>query len=108
MQRIGDMCRLINDNVFLEHMKESINHARRTCGGLFVVTDVRFEQEAEMIRQLGGTIVHIFGRTHAATTDKHISEQRLKVCEYTDICISNSGTLQELHTNTLDTFSSMI
>jgi hypothetical protein len=42
----------------------------------FVITDVRFENEAKMIRETGGLVVHLRGRKHEGTL-QHASEQPL-------------------------------
>lgn len=67
-----------------------------------VVTDVRFENEAKMIRDLGGVIIHVqrpkpkkpwwqrlFSRTHR-------SERPPKVRQG-DFVVQNTGTVEDLH-----------
>lgn len=49
-------------------------------GALYVVTDVRFPNEAERIRRLGGAIVKVVGPDE--NTGDHASEQTLP-CDYT-------------------------
>lgn len=39
-----------------------------------VLSDVRFENEAEMVRSMGGTIVHVINPTNVIRTDAHASE----------------------------------
>ena len=47
-------------------------------GARFVITDLRFENEAELVRKVGGQVVHLRGRREAATTNQaHQSEQPL-------------------------------
>lgn len=48
---------------------------RDYSGGLYVVTDVRFPNEAERVRHLGGTVVHIVGQNE--DTGSHASERSL-------------------------------
>jgi hypothetical protein len=66
--------------------KELMNapHASR-----IVITDCRYENEATMIRRMGGRIVHIVGRH-----DTGASEIPL-VTDPSDIIIENSGTLND-------------
>ena len=62
------------------------------CG--MVITDVRFENEAKMIREMGGKIIHVF-RDKATAINSHISEAGIVVGEE-DTTIFNNGTLPEL------------
>ena len=62
------------------------------CG--MVITDVRFENEAKMIREMGGKIIHVF-RDKASPINSHISEAGIVVGEE-DTTIFNNGTLPEL------------
>lgn len=59
-----------------------------------VFTDVRFENEAKMIRENGGIILHVF-RDNASKINSHISEAGIKVGEE-DKTIYNNGTIQQL------------
>lgn len=65
-----------------------------------VVTDVRFENEADMVRKMGGVIWHIH-RSGAGTPHAHISENGVQFHTGCDIVISNNGSLQDLH-NVID------
>jgi len=40
-----------------------------------VVDDLRFDNEAEMIRELGGEVWHLDRRSFTASNDNHVSEQ---------------------------------
>lgn len=66
-----------------------------------VVSDVRFDNEADIIRNMGGTIVHI--KSHRAsplttTAKAHASEAGIEFCVATDLQISNDGSYEELYT----------
>ena len=62
--------------------------------GPIVFTDVRFQNEADYIRSIGGTIVRIVRPGQIA--QNHESE--LKQCEVAaDIEIVNDGTIADLH-----------
>lgn len=65
-------------------------------GGRYVITDVRFENEASCIRRAKGKVVHIRGRGHAMTleTVHHASESLLEL-QAQDLCVLNTGTLED-------------
>lgn len=66
-------------------------------GGRVVFTDVRFENEAAVIHQMGGQIVRVH-RNGVSSVNNHKSDQPLPD-EYVDIELDNSGTIQTLHDN---------
>ena len=59
-----------------------------------VITDVRFDNEAEMIRLHGGVIVHI-ERPDVEPVEDHSSEAGIKYCEG-DFTLINDGTMDDL------------
>lgn len=60
-------------------------------------TDVRFENEAEAIRNLGGYIIHIHRPGHdAGTSLAHASEDGIQVEPLRDVILTNDGTLEDL------------
>lgn len=63
-------------------------------GGDIVFDDVRFENESDVIRDLGGRIVHIV-RPGLLPTDVHISERGVLV-RPGDVVITYGGALPEL------------
>lgn len=73
---------------------------------LTVVTDVRFENEAERIHDLGGQVWHI-RRPDVETDDAHASEQVLP-SEMLDVVIWNDGTLDEYADKVITTFEMMV
>ncbi|SCU73529.1 putative deoxynucleotide monophosphate kinase [Cupriavidus necator] len=67
-----------------------------SLSGLDVVfTDVRFENEAAMIRNRGGIIIRLV-RAAAQPVHSHVSEAGIKLLEF-DREIHNNGTLFELY-----------
>ena len=66
-----------------------------------IISDVRFDNEAHMIRQLGGEVWHI-SRAGAGTPHAHISESGI-VFDEADRIIQNNGTIIDLH-NTVQSF----
>ena len=67
--------------------------ARSNAGQFVIVPDVRFENEAELIRK-HGFLIHIEGR--GGIEGSHISEQQLDFHD-DDIFVNNRGSLSELY-----------
>lgn len=93
---------LVNPEIWLrvaQRTIENINatHLFRPRG--IVVTDIRFENEAEWLREQGGTVWHIRREQAgiAGATSKHVSEQCIPIIEG-DAVIENDGTLVKLFT----------
>lgn len=64
-----------------------------------VVTDVRFNNEAQVIRDIGGIIVHIVrpGDTDLdLVAGKHLSEAGILIHPNNDVIMYNDGTLKDL------------
>lgn len=61
-----------------------------------VVTDVRFSNEADMIRQAGGRIIRIH-REGVKPAQNHVSDTNVDLLSY-DHEIVNNGTVEELQT----------
>ncbi len=61
-----------------------------------VVTDVRYPNEAAMIRRNGGIVVRIDRPSLGPLTDTHPSETSMEGFEYDEV-ILNDGTIQDLH-----------
>lgn len=70
----------------------------------YVTPDVRFGNEADLIRNLGGRLIHLqSNRNHAGLADMtklHASEQGLRVLP-DDFVIDNSGSFNDLY-NAID------
>lgn len=60
-----------------------------------VVSDVRFDNEADMIRSMGGRIVHI-SRKGISGVAAHTSESGVTYCQ-ADVCVANNGDIAGLH-----------
>ena len=61
-----------------------------------VVSDVRFMNEARVIKNLGGTLIGIKGKVHFH--EAHITEMLINYCPC-KIYIENKGTLEEYYEN---------
>lgn len=91
LQDLGMAGRLYDPEVWIRHMRWS-NPIR--YGKPCVITDVRFENEAQWIRRQGGKLVRIL-RPYIPVI-QHVSETEQKsiACHYE---IINGGTVQDLH-----------
>jgi hypothetical protein len=107
LQVLGTDCaRTYNNNFWLEKWLEcyqniSIKNDKRT---IVFVPDVRFQNEAEQILSLGGTMINIVGRSSdLGSNEKHISEIPLEpnLINYT---IENSGSLDGLKSKAISLF----
>jgi hypothetical protein len=85
---------IINPNIWLAFAEERIGILRATGIENIVITDVRFENEAWLIKRLGGKIYAI-SRPNCPEVQGHISETGLP-SENLDGRIYNSGTLDGL------------
>lgn len=90
--------KMIDENLWLKIAERRIVNSTRNV----VVTDVRFENEAAMIRKLGGKIVHLTGRRSGTGNDAHQSEAGIKM-ETGDIFIANDRDVKHLY-DELDQF----
>lgn len=82
---------VFGDDVWVKRMQLTLSGLR---GDDFVIPDVRFEPEAEMIRKEGGIILHLH-RDDAQAVEAHPSENGIKVDDK-DYNIDNNGTLQAM------------
>lgn len=65
-------------------------------GHSIVVTDVRFENEADMIRAAGGTIIHLIGRSaRLGALSGHPSEAGI-LKRHRDLVVMNDGEMEYL------------
>lgn len=62
----------------------------------FVISDVRFANEADWVRQRGGVIWRI-NRPQAAPVRAHVSETEMQSIQ-PDVCVDNTDTLDHLRT----------
>lgn len=99
LQRLGTECgrELIDDSIWID---AALGRKRGSVHTLLaeqhiVVTDVRFPNEAEAIRERGGIIVRI-ERPCIGPANDHPSERALDDWEW-DFLVHNDGTVEELH-----------
>jgi dephospho-CoA kinase len=95
MQYIGtDLFRnQLNDNIWVNIIKNKIETDK--INNKFVITDVRFDNEAEMIKSIGGYIIQI--NRNNQLISNHISENGISI--KSDYYIENNGNIDELYNN---------
>lgn len=101
-QRLGDWGRSIHPDFWIFAAQRVIGEIRRAYAlGFsefppgFVYTDVRYDNEAEWIRERGGTVVHL-RRQAAPKVRAHSSEDGIRP-HHTDLTVHNDGAIEELH-----------
>ncbi len=67
----------------------------------WVITDLRFDNEAKVIRDRGGIIIHLYREFNY---DSHISEKGIPM-EIGDWMVYNTGSLEDFYSNLEDTFA---
>lgn len=92
---------LVNQDIWLILARRKIE-SLMDSGFHVAVTDVRFENEATMIRKMGGKVWHI-RRENAQKVNAHESEAGLFV-QHSDIIIDNNSTLADLFDEVCDNF----
>lgn len=87
--------RTVNPNLWL-----IVGEDRIKDRPLVVISDIRFDNEAEWLAKQGGKLVHVIGRqtTVAGETAKHVSENGIRFAPGHKI-IENSGSLSALTVN---------
>lgn len=95
----------VHDDVWLWLAGRKWDRVVENCGrGLrgLVITDIRFDNEAEWIRDRGGAIFHVQRPGHASNVSFHASEAGVAYKpEAGDVRVLNDGTLDDLHANAL-------
>jgi hypothetical protein len=86
---------MIHEDIWMLRGQVYINNCRDAGVEGVVITDVRFNNEAEMIRNSGGIICHIV-RPDGPEIRKHASEEGI-IHQATDFHIRNNGTINELY-----------
>ena len=96
VREIGMLMRSYDSTQFVEYVKESIMSEPDV---IWFITDVRFRNEIEMLRRLGGVLVKIV--RPSATYDGHVSEQEIED-SYCDYVINNDSSFDEYRLKVID------
>lgn len=88
-QKLGtDWGRALDPDIWVKAMAMRC----RRADDRIVISDVRFDNEAEMIRSLGGKVLHLAGRAaELGANAAHVSEKGVTVLASCDGMIDNSG-----------------
>lgn len=86
----------IGKNIWIQVVKRKItNKIKENPDAKIIITDIRFENELNLIRELGGCIIKV-KRDSIISNDNHESEKYIDDL-YCDILVENNGTIEELY-----------
>jgi hypothetical protein len=86
----------IGQNIWTKVVEKKIFDIRKTNpNACFVITDVRFQNECDLVRKLGGVVVRIKRNSVNNTIDTHQSEIEMENLQV-DFEIENNGEKSEL------------
>ena len=107
-QIIGTDCirKMIGENTWVHIMARRYADFCETGLQRLAITDVRFENEAEWIRSMGGTIIHIVRPGVSWNPDGHESEHGIEIKD-DDMILTNNGSLAEFEQKTLELFATI-
>ena len=92
----------VENNIWVEVVKKQIlDGLKNDPNAKFVITDVRFPNEAKMLQDLGGIVVRVKRDSVNTETDTHASELMIENLEVNHE-ILNNGTIDELHYNMVE------
>jgi hypothetical protein len=101
LQRVGtDMFRgMMRDTFWVDHFEHWYVHACVAHSDL-VVPDIRFQNEVDLIKRLGGTVVRIDrckqDQGRHTEDDHHVSETGVRLLTGIDAVIQNDSTIEAL------------
>jgi len=91
LKHIGDSCRQFDSNSMIKNMRQRIIG----CGSdIVIITDVRYDNEAQLVKELGGRVIKIDRNLGEGVEDLHSSEKGISEHLW-DSLVENNGTLQE-------------
>lgn len=88
----------MSEPIFLASMRSRIDAITTTCRTRVVISDVRFPDEARLIRELGGVVFRVVRPAVETdeTVDRHASEIAMDD-EPVEMVIENDGSIEDLH-----------
>lgn len=85
----------VHPDIWIRIMEDKLqNKFDITRHSSYVISDLRFPNEAEWVRKIGGLVVRVH-RNHEVNVAKHVSEEGFPMLPQ-DIRISNDGTIEQL------------
>lgn len=99
LESLGDWGRSIHPHFWIHAIERhvTITYPMDRVGTVVLVPDVRFDAEAEWIRDKGGTIVHVHGNLPGIDST-HSVESNPVTIQAGDTVIRNTGTRDDLYT----------
>ena len=85
----------------LEFLGQTNDNARG-----FVISDLRFENEADFVRKRGGMVIHLL-RPDAAEVNPHISETGIGIQD-NDLVLHNDGAIEDLFGQLDEIFEALV
>lgn len=97
LQKLGTEVfrKTVHENIWVDLLFEDWDPLEPIGKANWLVTDVRFREEADAINQRGGTLIRITSGSKVSE-DSHLSENDLEDYPYFQYYIDNSGTLKDL------------
>lgn len=83
----------LGENIWVEVLRKKILDNPDKC---FVITDVRFPNECEMIKNMGGIVIRVKRDCMNKETDLHSSELEIEKLSV-NFEIENNGTVEEMY-----------
>ena len=96
MQKLGTAVReTFGQDFFINHVLSLINSITNNDDKIIIVSDVRYDREAQFLKDKGAIVVKIKRDKYESGTDTHTSESGIDP-KYVDFVIENNGTIEEL------------
>lgn len=100
-EQIGTIMPNVGKNIWLKVIEKKIlDEWKQNPNTKFVITDVRFSNECEMVKNLGGTVIRVKRDSCSNIIDHHCSELEIDNLNVT-IEVPNNGTKEELFNLTI-------
>lgn len=97
------------EDVFTRTVFESIEHDHKHNNMEYaIITDLRYENEAKLIKEKQGKIVHVIRPNHEGTLHSNHSSEKPLPEEYVDKLIMNDSTLDEYKHNLSKLFFELV
>jgi hypothetical protein len=97
LQKVGTDClrKGYREEVWVKSLERQV---KRLAPADIAITDVRFINESEAVKEWGGLVIRILrDNAPAIATDSHVSETSLDNYQMWDYTIRNDGTLEDLY-----------
>ena len=94
----------VHPDVWVKLAEQNLDYIATALGAVigFVISDIRFENEADFVRRRGGTVIHI-SRQNAEPVNAHVSEAGVKASD-SDVYLRNDGSVEEFLRSLDETF----